>query len=92
MVEGIGPICQRIAAATIGGYALVTGASICISYILPMPRFDAVLTAVLIAIWLYVGIVLWAFFARPLRRMWWGLGTPTVVCLLLATLLSPAPP
>jgi hypothetical protein len=76
-------------AATIGGYALTIAASISLSNILPLPRSDAVLTAILLSFAFYAGTVLWAFSARTPRRAWVGLAFPSVILACLAWLTRP---
>lgn len=80
-------IVQRILAAVLGGYALATAASACVAYLLPLPRFDATMIAVLVAICLYTMAILWVFTVRSLGRMWRGLAGSTATCALLAILL-----
>jgi hypothetical protein len=82
-------VIQRILAAAIGGYALAAAVSACLSYALPMPRADATLTGILVSFLIYVGVVMWVFAARSLKRLWWQLGGATVVFGALALLLSP---
>jgi hypothetical protein len=49
-----------------------------------MPKADSVLAAVLLSFVVYAAVVLWAFSARTLRRVWVGL----ILALVLLSFLS----
>ena len=66
-------VLSRAAAAAVGGYAAAAALSILLSRVLPMPRAEAVLTAMLLSFALYAGAVVWAFAARNPRTVWLGL-------------------
>jgi hypothetical protein len=66
-------ILSRLGAAAIGGYAFAVLASVLLSNVLPLPRPDAVLTAILSSFVFYTVAILWAFSARTARRAWTGL-------------------
>lgn len=82
-------VAQRTLAAVVGGYALATASGILLSWILPMPRFEAVTVAMLLAFVVYTAAILWAFAARSLWRMWLGLLVPTVACAVGSWLAQP---
>jgi hypothetical protein len=81
-------IAQRTAAAACGGYALAAVLSICLSFVLPGPRADAVLTGLLVSFAIYTAVVIWAFAVRSVSRMWIGIGAVTLVFASLAGLLK----
>ncbi len=82
-------VIQRIIAAVFGGYVLAAAVSACLSYVMPMSRVEATLTGMLVSFLLYVAVVMWVFAVKSLKRMWWQLGSATVVFGALAVLLSP---
>ena len=93
MVAGstsVASVAQRALAAVVGGYALATASGILLSWALPMPRFEAVTVAVLLAFVVYTAAILWAFAARSLWRMWLGLLLSTALCGAASLLLRPA--
>ena len=61
-----------------------------LSYVLPMPRADAVATGVLISFALYAGVIVYAFAAHSLRRLWFGVLGFTGFFALAALALRPA--
>lgn len=73
-------VLSRAIAAMIGGYALATMLSILLSRLLPMPRAQAVATAMLLSFAIYTAAVLWVFAARTTYRAWGGLLLPTMLC------------
>jgi hypothetical protein len=73
-------VLSRAAAATFGGYALATTLSILLSRVLPMPKAEAVMTAVLLSFTVYTCAILWAFAVRTAAKAWVGLLIPTAVC------------
>lgn len=87
MTTRVRDVCQRVAAAVIGGYALTVAFSVLLSFTLPVPRAEGVLTGLLISFLVYTAAVIWAFAVRSIRRMWWGLLGPTAAFAVLALLL-----
>jgi hypothetical protein len=83
-------IIQRTAAAVLGGYGLAWAASVLMARGLPLSRYEAMQWAVLASCLIYLCVVLWAFRARPLARMWGGILIPAAVCAGLAHWLGPA--
>ncbi|UTW51095.1 hypothetical protein KFF05_14365 [bacterium SCSIO 12827] len=82
-------IVQRIAAAVLGGYGLAWAASVLMARSLPLSRYEAMQWAVLASFLIYLCVVLWAFRARPLARMWGGILIPAAICAGLAHWLGP---
>lgn len=82
-------IAQRTIAAIVGGYALATLSGILLSWVLPMPRFEAVTVAMLLSFVVYTAAILWAFAVRTLWRMWLGLLLPTALCGVASLLVRP---
>jgi hypothetical protein len=76
-------VLSRVAAAAFGGYALATALSILLSYVLPMPKAQAVLTGVLISFVVYTIAIIWVFAVRTAARAWYGLTISTGVSALL---------
>ncbi len=81
-------VVSRVAAAVFGGYAFAAVAAIFLSFILPMPRGEAVMTATLASFAIYVGAVVWVFAARTSLRAWAGLLLPGAVMGALILLLK----
>lgn len=79
---------SRVVAAVVGGYGLATTASIVLARVMPGPKVDAVLAAVLLSFAVYVGAILWAFAARTAWRAWWGLLGAAVVCAVLGRAMT----
>ena len=86
----VASVAQRATAAIVGGYALATASGVLLSYVLPMPRFEAVTVAVLLAFVVYTAAILWSFAVRSLWRMWLGLLLPAALCGAASLLLRPA--
>tara|TARA_R110000824_G_scaffold104206_6_gene247259 strand:- start:4137 stop:4433 length:297 start_codon:yes stop_codon:yes gene_type:complete len=82
-------IIQRTVAAAVGGYGLAWAASVLMARGLPLSRYEAMQWAVLASFLIYLCVVLWAFRARPLTRMWAGILTPGAVCTGLAWWVGP---
>lgn len=82
-------LASRLAAGIAGGYALAAAFSVWLSFILPMPRADAVLTGLLASFAIYAAAILWAFAARSLWRLWFGLLVPAAACAVFAWLAGP---
>lgn len=83
-------ILSRLLAASVGGYALANIAAILLSSVLPIPRPDAVLTAILLSFAFYTGAILWAVSARTARHAWIGLLLPSAIFACLVWLTKPA--
>jgi hypothetical protein len=83
-------VAARALAAILGGYAFASVAVVFLSYALPLPRAEAVMTATLLGFAIHVGAALWAFAARTALVAWLGLlslgGVLGLISLLLARL------
>lgn len=66
-------VTSRVLAGTVGAYALASFAAIAVAPVLPLVRNEAVTTATMAAVLLWVVAVLWAFGARSQGRAWLGL-------------------
>lgn len=69
-------VASRALAAIFGGYALTAAAQACLAALLPLPRADAVIWAMLVAFALYAVAILWVFYARSAARAWLGMVVP----------------
>ena len=72
-------ILSRLLAALLGGYAVAFFSVALLSYLLPLPRADAVLLASLPGFAVEVGAVLWAFAAKSARIAWGGIDIALVL-------------
>lgn len=74
-------VASRTLAAMAGGYALAAGFSAVLSLGLVqfMPRVEAVLTATMLAWWVYAVAVGWAFYARTAWGAWAGTLLPALI-------------
>lgn len=76
-------ILSRAAAAILGGYALVSAATIFLAavfpFFLPMSKAEAVLTSTLLSFLVYTGVVIWVYAEHNIQRVWWGLLGGSVV-------------
>lgn len=77
-------IALRVLLAIIGGYVLTNLASIFISFLLPMSKSDAVMTALLLSFIIYTCVVIWVFAQKSIRKVLWVL----LACSLLIGVLS----
>ena len=69
----------RIFFAVVGGYILTNLLSVFFSYLLPLSKSDAVVTASLLSFAIYTSLIMWVFSVKSLRHVWWGLAVPGVV-------------
>lgn len=79
-------ILSRTLAAVLGGYALASASAVFLSFLFPGSVADAVLAASLPSFAIYTAAVIWAFAARSAVRAWLGLGLPTLLLGVAATL------
>lgn len=66
-------VALRIAAATLGGYVFTWGfiaLGVSLLFAAGMPFHDAESLSVMIGFLVFLGVFLWAFVARSLRRVW----------------------
>lgn len=66
-------ITWRVMLAIIGGYVLTNQISILLSLLLPIPKSDAVMTALLLSFIVYSVIVIWVFSVSSLKKVLWGM-------------------
>ena len=81
-------VLSRAAAAAVGGYAAAAALSILLSRVLPMPRAEAVLTAMLLSFAFYAAVVVWAFAARNPQTVWLALLGTAASCAAASWLLG----
>ena len=81
-------VASRVVAAFVGGYALMSAATVVIALLWPLPKAQALLTATMLSFALYTVFVLWAFHARDLRWVWGAVVGGTVLLSLAAWLLG----
>jgi len=79
-------VASRVLAAVFGGYLLATLASVCMALLLPMPRADAVVSAMMTSFLVYLVAVLWCFACRSAWRAWSGLMVPSLILAALCGL------
>jgi len=72
-------VLSRSLASIFGGYALAATSAMFFALALPMPRSQAVLTGMLVAIVLCACAALWAFATRTALRAWLGIALPTAL-------------
>ena len=63
-------VASRVAGAFLGGYALISAATVLLALVWPLPKAQAVLSASMLSFALYAGFVIWAFHVRRLRWIW----------------------
>jgi hypothetical protein len=83
-----GSVASRALTAIFGGYAFASISVVFLSFVLPMQRAEAVMTATLLSFAIHVVAALWAFAARTALRAWIGLLVPGVAMGLLSLLLA----
>ena len=80
-----GRVASRLAAAAVGGYALVSASTAALAVLLPRTtaasRADGVLVAGLLGFALYTAAAVWAFGARSPGRAWAGMALATAAAL-----------
>jgi Protein of unknown function (DUF3649) len=81
-------IALRVAVAIAGGYALANITGILLSYLLPMPKSDAVMTGILLSFAIYAGAIMWMFAVRSVRKACAGLIVPSLILGAVALLLK----
>ncbi|MEN0037673.1 MAG: DUF3649 domain-containing protein [Cellvibrio sp.] len=72
-------IAFRTLAAILGGYALANISAILLSYLLPMPKSDAVMTGILLSFAIYTCAIMWVFAVQSVHKAWLGLAIPSLV-------------
>lgn len=84
-------VCRSIAAIG-GGYVFASVTSILLARVLPLPRAEAVMIAVLLSFCSYTVAVIWVFAARTTLRAWIGLLLLSVLFAGVAWSIGPAGP
>ncbi|MES2054536.1 MAG: hypothetical protein V4564_01235 [Pseudomonadota bacterium] len=72
------PLAGRLAAIP-GGYVLASLAVACLARLLPIARVEAVTIAMLAFFALYAVLLIWAFAARSVLRLWLWMGGASLV-------------
>lgn len=72
-------VLSRALAAIVGGYALAATCAMLLAVALPLPRGQAVLTGMLVAIVVCACAALWAFATRTALRAWAGILIPATL-------------
>lgn len=80
-------VASRVLAAVFGGYVLAALSSVCMAWMLPMARGEAVVSAMMLSFLVYLVAVLWCFASHSASRAWLGLAIPGSILGALATLL-----
>lgn len=81
-------IALRVIVAIIGGYLLANISAILLSYLLPMPKSDAVMTGILLSFAIYAGAIMWVFAVRSMKKACVGLLVPSLILGAVALLLK----
>jgi hypothetical protein len=81
-------VAARVLVAIVLGYALANSTAILLTYILPIPRSDAVMTSLLVSFAIYAAAVLWVFSVRSLHSAWIGLALPTLILAAISAILK----
>lgn len=83
-------VLSRIVAATVGGYALASAATVLLTLLWPLPKGQAVLATNMLGFVWYTLAVMWVFSTKSATRAWVGMVLPTALIALLSFLLIPA--
>ncbi|MDE1164981.1 MAG: DUF3649 domain-containing protein [Pseudomonas sp.] len=75
-------VASRVVAAALGGYVLASLASVCVAWLMPGSRADAVVTAMMLSFLVYLVAVLWCFACHSAWRAWLGLLLPIALLAL----------
>lgn len=81
-------IAFRTLAAILGGYALANVSGILLSFLLPMPKSDAVMTGILLSFAIYTGAIMWVFAVRSVHKAWLGLTIPSLILGAIALVMK----
>lgn len=81
-------VVSRVLAAALGGYTLSTLASIFVARLLPAPRGEAVLTALLLSFALYAAAIIWVFATHSVKRAWLGMLIASAACIALSWMVG----
>lgn len=83
-------VASRVVAATIGGYALSSAATVVMALLWPAPLAQAVLWATMLSFTVYTVAVIWVFTTRSATRAWAGMLIGTAALSVLAAWLQAA--
>ena len=72
-------VASRSLAALLGGYLLASMASVCIALLAPLPKVDATLIGLLLAVVFYLLAFIWCFACRSAFRAWLGVLAPSLL-------------
>ena len=81
-------VLSRLSAAVIGGYGLSLAIALLLSLLLPLPKAEALLTALMVSFVVYPCLILRAYSLPNHRRLWCELIVSIGLCLLLAAILN----
>ena len=82
-------IISRGIAAIIGGYVLANLVVILLSYWLPMPQPERVMTSMLGSFAIYAAAIMWVFSTKTATKAWAGLIVPCVISAVWIFILMP---
>lgn len=85
-------VASRIVAATLGGYALSSAATVLMAVLWPAPLAQAVLWATMLSFTVYAVVVIWVFCTRSATRAWGGMIVGTAVLSALSWWLKTGGP
>ncbi|MEP1444574.1 MAG: hypothetical protein ABJK37_00495 [Paraglaciecola sp.] len=83
------PLLSRIIAAIVGGYVFANTTVIILSYLLPGPQYNAVLSGMLASYLFYAFAIMWVFYAKTARKAWLGLLVPIIISAAFLWFLIP---
>lgn len=81
-------VASRVAAAMLGGYALTSAATVLVSLLWPIPQAQAVMAATMLSFTVYALVIIWAFHAASIKRVWAVMLIGTAALSALAWLLG----
>lgn len=81
-------VLSRVVAAMLGGYIVTNMYAIVLSKLLPMPRAEAVGTALLSSFAIYAAIAMWVFAVRSASKAWGGLLIALLCCAVMWGVLA----
>lgn len=72
-------LAARLLAALLGGYVLARACTTLLTPLLPMPKSDALMTALLASGAIYIAAMLWAFSVKSVDKAIFGLLVPALL-------------
>ncbi|PCJ31311.1 MAG: hypothetical protein COA90_06585 [Gammaproteobacteria bacterium] len=82
-------LASRVIAAILGGYILSNLIAIIMSYLIPGPLSNGVITGMLASFAIYTLLILWVFTARTTLHVWIGITLPSLLCAAWVYFLIP---